>query len=206
MAYVSVADMVARLGGRVDPAAAPLIEDAINEACAAIDVHCGQSFATSTVATPRIYQPTCGDVAYVDPFWTTSGLIIETDVDDDGAYETPWAATGYETVQFGGDRAGMLNAPYDTIRALTGRFPTGGRRTRTLQVTAKWGWAAAPTPIAAATKIVAHDLWKRKDVAFGIATSGVAEFGGLRIGRDVLASVASTLAPFVRADRQFGIA
>lgn len=201
MAYVTVEDMVLRLGGRIDASARPLLSVAIDEACAAIDLHCRQSFAKADTATARVYVPFAATVAYVDPFWTTSDLVIATDDNDDGTCETTWTSASYELDQFGGELASMLAAPYDTIRALDRTFPTAGRRRRTLQVTAKWGWSAPPSNVVAATKIVAHDLWKRKDVAFGISTSGVAEFGGLRIGRDVLGQVESLLADLVRYDR-----
>jgi hypothetical protein len=203
--YATVDDMVARLGGRVQPADRELVQNALDEACAAIDTHCRQSFVKADTATARVYAPTSRAEARTDPFWTTTGLIIATDDNDDGVHETTWSSTVYELDQYGGDIAAMLDAPYDTIRALTRTFPTAGLRRRTLQVTAKWGWAAVPSNVVAATKIVAHDLWKRKDVAFGISTSGVAEFGGMRIGRDVLGQVESLLADFVRYDRS-GIA
>lgn len=204
MAYITVDELAARLGNRIQPADRELVDAAIDEACAAIDLHCGQSFAADTVATARLYAPTHRNYALVDPFHTTTGLVVKTDGDDDGVFETTWSASLYDLVRFGGARANLLGAPYDTIRAVGAWFPTG-RRSDLLQVTAQWGWAAVPSNVVAATKIVAHDLWKRKDVAFGISTSGVAEFGGMRIGRDVLGQVTSLLAPVVRADRMFGI-
>lgn len=206
MTYVTIDDMADRVGGRIQIADRALIAAAIDEACAAIDVHCAQTFTKTATATPRTYAPTGHDEALIDPFWTTTGLIVAVDAADDGTWSTIWANSDIEPVPFGGGMAAMFDAPYDRLRALGSAFPTGGRRTLTLKVTAQWGWAAPPTPVVAATKIVAHDLWKRKDVAFGIATSGVAEFGGLRVGRDVLASVASLLAPFQRVDRTAGIA
>lgn len=201
MAYITPEELNLRLGGRIDQAAFPLLSDAIDEACGAIDQHCGQSFTKDDTASARVFRPTDDDCALIDPFWTTDGLVIKVDDDDDGTYEVTWSASDYELVRFGGSRAYVLGAPYDTIRAIGRWFPTCGRRHLTLEVTAKWGWSAVHTNVSAATKILAHDLWKRKDVAFGIQTSAVAEFGGMRIGRDVLAQVAPLLAGFVRHDR-----
>ena len=59
-----------------------------------------------------------------------------------------------------------------------------------LQVTAKWGWAAVPSVVTEACRILSTDLWKRKHAPFGIQTATV-EFGGLRIGRDLVANVRS---------------
>ena len=203
MTYCTVEDLVSRLGGpnRVADDGRVLIETAIVEACGAIDLHCGQAFTKDVAATARMYAPADVCSAWVDPFWSTTDLVVKTDVDDDGVFETTVAAADYELDRFGGARAHLLGAPYDTVRSLAAAFPVYGRRRLTLQVTATWGWAAVPSNVSAAAKILAHDLWKRKDVAFGVATSGVAEFGGMRIGRDVLAQVAPLVSPFVRTDR-----
>jgi hypothetical protein len=64
---------------------------------------------------------------------------------------------------------------------------------------------ADPQNVIEASKILTVDLWKRKDVPFGIST-GTIDFGPLRIGRDVMAQVASLLNPFRRADRMIGLA
>ena len=202
---ISVEDVKARLGITDDDDSTTL-EPAIQAASEAITIWCGQGFVPDTTATARVYAPKSAWRAWVDPFWSTAGLVIKTDDDDDGVFETTWATTSYELVPFGGSMSYVLTAPYDTIRALGGAlFPMCGYRTRILEVTAKWGWTVVPASVADAAKIVTVDLWKRKDVAFGIATSTV-EFGGLRIGRDVMAQVASLLGPFRRVDRVFGIA
>ena len=80
----------------------------------------------------------------------------------------------------------------------------GLSRRRTVEITARWGWAAVPQGIAEAARILSVDLWKRKDTPFGIAT-GTVDFGGMRIGRDILAQVESLVRTFVRVDRMIGI-
>lgn len=184
----------------------PTLDPAINAACRAIDVYCGQFFYDSGAATARTYKPRCATWTRVDPFNTTTGLIIATDTDDDGTYETTWTTTDYELDYFGGDMVHMLSAPYDRINAIGSYYFTqSGARRRTLQVTAQWGWSATPNSVKEAAKILTIDLWKRKDTPFGI-TTGTMEFGGLRIGRDLMAQVSSLLQPFRRVDRTAGIA
>lgn len=180
------------------------LERAGKSASRAIDIWCGQSFYKLQTATARHFRPRRWHIARVDPFWTTTDLVIVTDHDDDGTYETTWTAADYELDQFGGELAAMLDAPYDTIRAVgSTSFPTCNRRVRSLRVTAQWGWAAVPQPVTEACEILTLDLYKRKDAAFGIATGSV-DFGGLRIGRDVMAQVATLLEALRRTDRAIG--
>ncbi len=203
--YVDQAVIELRLGGNVQAAQKAGVTDALLSACTAIDVHCGQTFSKDTSATARTYTPLDTCTAYTDPFWDLTGLVIKSDSGDDGTFASTWVAADYELDYFGGDWGMSIGAPWDTVRSLSGLFSTSGRRRRTLQVTAKWGWAAVPQNVVEATKILTVDLWKRKDVPFGIATGSV-DFGGLRIGRDVMAQCASLLERFVRVDRTVGIA
>lgn len=179
-----------------------LIDDAINSASRAIDIWCGQIFYDAgTPATARRYQPASAHLVRVDPFSTTTGLVVETDTNDDATWSTVWASTDYELVMFGGAMADMMAAPYDQINAVGSyTFPTYTRRTLTVRVTARWGWGAVPQPVVEATKILAVDLWKRKDVAFGMQT-GAVDFAGLRINRDTMAQVSSILTAYRRVDR-----
>jgi hypothetical protein len=204
--YTTFEQISVRLGGQVSPAQQEFIEQKITEASAAIDEWCGQEFTPSAAAaTARIYEPANGYQVTVDPFWTTSGLVVETDDADTGTYVT-WAADDYGLRRYGGNRAGRLNAPYDTLVAVGSyAFPTANKYPGALRVTAKWGWAATPIAVQGACEILTVELWARKDTPFGI-TQTVAEFGGLRIGRDLFAQVASMLRPFRREDIVLGIA
>ena len=202
--YCSLVDIGERLGIS-DFEDDVTLEAAITSAKNALEYAYGQFWYDSGAASARVFIPASSHHAKVDPFHTTTGLIIKTDDDDDGVFETTWSASDYELEQFGGDMAGMMSAPYDTIRGIDRTFTKYGKRRRTLEVTARWGWAAVPQSVHEASKILAVDLWKRKDVAFGIQT-GTVEFGGLRIGRDLMAQVQSLMAPFNRVERTIGIA
>lgn len=203
--YLTMDDIRGR-AGIADHDDDPTLDPAINRACRAIDVYCGQFFYDAGSATARTYKPTAATVAQVDPFNTTTGLVIKTDDNDDGTYETTWASTDYELDYFGGQMSNMLSAPYDRIYAIGSYyFPKTGYRRRTLEVTARWGWTAVPSSVVEAAHILSIDLWKRKDTPFGITTGSI-DFGGLRIGRDLMAQVSSLLQPFRRIDRTAGIA
>jgi hypothetical protein len=172
MAYVTVGDMVARLGGRIEESAKALVSDAIDEACAAIDLHCRQTFTTATAATARVYAPASKIEARVDPFWTTDGLAIATDDNDDGTAETTWTiTTDFEVEPFDGP-------PVHKIVAVGSRwFPC--LRRPSVQISARWGWASVPEPVHTATLILAGEFAKLKDAPFGVA--GFGEFGVVRI-------------------------
>jgi hypothetical protein len=208
MTYATAADIQARLGGNVLPEQKAAIADALLSACTAIDVWCGQTFTTAASATARVYRiRNSAYIANVDPFFQTTGLIIQTDSGYDGTFATTWASTDYELDRFGFDSADLLNAPYNTIRAVGANwFPVYGRRRNTLQVTAFWGWAAPPQNIIEATKILAADLWWRRNTPNGVMSAGLSEFGAVRISKNAFAQVESLLDRFVRVDRTMGFA
>lgn len=204
--YTTFENISERLGGQLSPAAQSFIEGKITVASRAIDSWCGQSFSPDANATARVFRPYGSTLCRADPFWTTSGLVIKTDSGDDGLYATTWTSGDYDLEPFGGELGQMWSAPYDTIRAVGAYwFPMVTKRLRSVQVTAKWGWAAVPDVVAEACEILTVDLWARKDTPFGI-TQNVAEFAGLRIGRDVMAGVASLLKDLRRVERTMGIA
>lgn len=200
--YVTRDDIETRLGGGATDGGPAQLEARITSACRAIDVHCGQFFYDSGAASARTFRPRSNTRLKVDPFSTTTGLVVKSDTSNDGSYATTWASTDYEVDHFGDDST----HPYDTILAVgTYSFPIYYVRRRTVQVTARWGWSTPPQLVVEAATILSVDLWKRKDTPFGIATGSV-DFGGLRIGRDVMAQVASLLQTYVRSDRMVGIA
>ena len=208
MADYSTLDLiVTRLGNQVTAADRPAIEQRITEASAAIDRWCGQSFDPASSATVRTFTPYTAVDTRIDPFHTTTDLVIATDAADDGTWSTTWTAADYALDRFGGNMADLYGAPYDRVIAVGGLlFPTRNRRPRPLKVTAKWGWSAVPALVAGACEIITVDLFKRKEVAFGIQTAGLADFAGLRIGVDVMRQVSSLLSDLRRMDRVAGIA
>ena len=182
------------------------LDDAVNTASRAIDLHCGRVFFDAGSATARVFEPFDKYTAHVDDFSTTTGLVVKTDTDNDGSFDTTWTSADYELEPASGVVAGVSGWPYYTIYAIGRQFPvqtTWGRRRFLIQVTARWGWAAVPEPVRQATLQVASEIYRRKDAPFGVAQT--VDFGPIRLSGDAVRAVASTLAPY-RHGRVFGMA
>lgn len=68
------------------------------------------------------------------------------------------------------------------------------RRPASVQVIARWGWAAVPEAVKTACKITASDLSKLKDAPFGVA--GFDQYGAVRVRANPI--VMRTLGPYMR--------
>jgi len=173
MPYASLAELKAWVGiPPADTADDALLTLALDAASAQVDQFCDRTF-TATTGT-REYFPTDTGRLDVDPIATTTGLVVRTDEDGDGTFETTWATTDYRLEPVNAADAGE---PWTVIVATAGRrFP---RHTRYpgVQVDAAFGWpeGAPPAGIRQATLIQSARLWKRKDAPFGVA--GSVEFG-----------------------------
>lgn len=196
--YCTLADLKAYLGIG-DTADDGLLEESIEAASRAIDAYSGRPFYSRSSATARTFVAWDAYTLRVDEFHTTTDLVISTDDNDDGAFETTWSASDYELdPPPGAILDGIAGWPYQDVRAIgTKVFPvpstTNARRYR-VQVTAKWGWAATPTQVERACKQVAAELFRRKDAPFGIAQT--VDFGPIRLSADAVGAVSSLLTPF----------
>ncbi|GGR52044.1 hypothetical protein [Streptomyces roseolus] len=168
--------------------------EALLSASREIDSICARQFNRTETATAREYEPDGCDWSYVDDFHTTTGLVVKIDSSGTGTYATTLTASDYELSPANGIVDGMTGWPFYRIRLLGGlRFPaTSNGRSRTLQVTAQWGWAEVPAPVRAACRIMAAETWKLKDAPFGVL--GLDEFGVVRVRQNKLA--VSKLAPY----------
>lgn len=165
-----------------DSADDALLERAVEAASRQIDGFCGRFFYDSGSASARIYRPDSLWDLYVDDFSTSSGLIIKSDADDSGTFETTWTTADYELEPFNGVVDGIGGWPYYRIRALSSiQFPGNTFRAGTVEVTARWGWAAVPMDVENACLILATRLFKRKDSAEGVI--GFNDFGSVRLSR-----------------------
>jgi hypothetical protein len=176
MAYASLAELrdwvgITTPGDTADDAKLTL---ALDVASALIDRHVGQYFAADANPVDREYVAVDDQALDVAGISTVTGLVVATDDNDDGTYETTWAGSDF--------RLEPANAaddarPWTRIVAVGSRlFPTGtGRRYPGVRITAKGGWPAVPAPVKQATLIQAAFIWARKDAKFGVA--GSPEFG-----------------------------
>ena len=198
--YATVAEFKVRLGisDSTDDAA---LTTALNAACRSIDKACGRRFYIDQAASARTFR-----IAYGAEYGirlpagveiaSTSGLIVKTDDNDDGTFETTWDAADFELLP---SNAIAVSEPVREIVAVGDRlFPTGLRRSA-LQVTAIWGWPAVPDDIIEASMILASRLFKRKDSPHGVA--GFNDFGVVRLSNSD-PDVAMLVGPY----RIFGVA
>ncbi|WP_432112865.1 hypothetical protein [Streptomyces sp. S1] len=195
--YVDLAEFKSYLVGQANASLTGQdgsLGDALLSASREIDSYCARQFNRSETATAREYEPAGRDYCIVDDFYTTTDLVVKLDSGGNGTFATTLTSSQYELSPANGVVDGMTGWPYYRIRLLDGlTVPCSyGGRSRTLQVTARWGWEEVPQPVRAACKIMAAETWKLKDAPFGVL--GIDEFGIVRVRQNKLA--VSKLAPY----------
>lgn len=145
------------------------LESAINAASRQIDQFCGRRFWQDADVEVREYYPDDSRLCVVDDISTTTGLIVKTDEDDDGTFETTLAISTNFILR-------PLNAadevpvwPYTEIVVVDGSnyFPRPSSGRATVQVTARFGWPDVPPDVELACLIQARHLYKAQDATFG---------------------------------------
>jgi len=198
--YVSLAEQKGYLGV-TDTVDDTILTSALIAACAGVNDVCGRQFNDAGVTSARLFKPRSSDVCMVDDFSTSVGLVIATDLDGDGVFEQTWTGTDFELEPLNGIRNGVPGWPYNQINAFSSLyFPSsagrrGGlyaspwryaRRDRaSVQVIARWGWAAIPEPVKQTVKITASEISKLKDAPFGVA--GFDQYGAVRVRANPIA-------------------
>ena len=160
-------------------------ERAIGAASRSIDDYCGRHFWKETVASARTFRPDRYDLVWCGDISSATSLVVKTDDDADGVYETTWTI-GTDFILEPFER--MNNSPYERIAAVGSKvFPTpttawarGAQRRPRVQVTALWGWPAVPDEVKSATAIVAVDHFRAKDLMHVASTYG----NDVRVARD----------------------
>lgn len=176
MAYTTTALVKASLG---IPAATTsedtAIQAAIDAAEALIDNYTGRTFETVTEA--RTYLPRTASVVDVDDIATASGLVIKTDEDQDGTFETTLTVTtDYVIVK--------NSAPFRLITNVNRGWPLSLYGRPTIEVTATFGYSTTvPDNIKQAALLMASRLFQRKASPLGFQAGAISEFGPVRISR-----------------------
>jgi hypothetical protein len=181
-----------------------LLQLAVSSSSRQIDNWYGDQFWTSDVLEQRVLRPD----TYIDVrpgvFWTTEGLVVETDMDGDGTFEVAWADGDWQAEP----TVPMFGYPHDRIISVGQLwFPApirhnqrlsaydwgidrppeirdpfwGATRRARVRITAKWGWSAVPLEVAQACQILASDHYKSKDL-----TNGSAGISGYSGGKNML--------------------
>lgn len=175
--YATTAELKIRLGVD-DEDDDTKLESALRTASAGINGFTGRQFNNTAVATARRYRLDTPTRVVVDDFHTTTDLMVATDEGDTGIFGTIWAATDYDIEPLNGVVDGEPGWPYWKIRAVNSRWFPCGRRP-TVQVTARWGWAAVPEDVHEACLVSAVEIFKLKDAPFGVG--GYTDFGIMRV-------------------------
>lgn len=166
---------------------------AVTAASRAVDHATDRQFGVLTSAVARYYTPVWSSalgrwIANIDDLQTITSLVVKSDTDNDGVYET--TITDYRLYPLNAAAAG---SPWSSIV-----FGTGASTSSlpgTLEVTALSGWTAVPSAVKAATLIQAARFFKRKDSPYGVA--GSPDMGNeMRLLARVDPDVAVMLAPY----------
>lgn len=190
--YITVSDLKVRLGinDAVDDA---VLTIAVKAATDGINHHCRRQFHAATEATARKARATSTELVITADFHSEQNLVVASDDDGDGVFETTWAASDYELEPLDGIVDGVEGFPFWRIRAVGDkRFPL--HRRAGVRVTALWGWAEVPSGVVSAAYIIAEDVARLKDTAFGVG--GYSEYGRIRARENPHA--ATQLKPFRR--------
>lgn len=190
--YISKEDLKERLkvGDTEDDT---LFDIAVSASTDGINHHCRRQFQKAATATARTYRPTHSGLVIVADFHDVDDLVVKTDADGDGVYETTWSQSDYELEPADGIVDGVEGFPFWKIRAVGSlQFPEVLRRS--VQITTPWGWADVPAGVVSAAYIIAEDVARLKDTAFGVG--GYSEYGRIRARENPHAAM--ELKPFRR--------
>jgi hypothetical protein len=170
---------------------------ALDAAAAQVDQFCDRTFAADAAPTTRFYTVTDTGLLSVDPISTVTGLVVATDDNADGTYETTWTVgTDFRLEPI---NAAAWGEPWTRLVALGTRWFPRIQWRPGVSVTARFGWPGGtpPAPVKQAALLQAARLWKRKDAPFGVA--GSVEFGSeVRLLAKLDPDVESLLRPYRR--------
>lgn len=198
MAYATLAELKAAVGiPSGDTGDDATLQPALDSASLQVDQFCDRTFTADAAPVARLYVARDPYRLDVDPISTTTGLVVATDENDDGTFETAWTiGTDFRIEPI---NAAALGKPWTRLVSLGPRLWPRIQYHPGVSVTAKYGWTggAVPAPVKQATLIQAARLWKRKDAPFGVA--GSVEFGSeMRLLAKLDPDVEGLLRPYRR--------
>lgn len=196
MAYASLSDLRAWQGIH-DGADDTELNLALAAAESAVSAWCGYDFDLNANPSARVFVAVNRyllDLSAVGlTIGSTNGLAVAVDDDDDGTFEVAWAAADYQVEPVNSIGPGGITWPGTHLRAVGDyRWPVGGTGRARVQVTARWGWPAVPTPVKLATIILATAWHQRRATMTG--RSGFDGFFSAAIADD--RSVQDLLQPY----------
>lgn len=139
---------------------------AIEAAARQIDLWCGpppgRQFWQDAVASPRLFRARDRTLVCPGDFDSTVGLIVKTDDDADGVFETTWDADEWQPEPLNR----WSGFPYTSITTTTRsrEFPLDSRRPR-VQIITKWGWGGLHPSVKQASRLLSTLYFRSKDMA-----------------------------------------
>jgi hypothetical protein len=180
------------------------IDMAIDAASRSVEEYCERRFYLDAQTSSRVFWAQHPTACFVDDIGDVTGMVVQTDENGDGVFETTWATTDYQTEPA---NAIVRNRPIYSLRAtrarLFPRFTNQGvwvgvtaastfffsegvsalpsarlEGQQLIQVSAKWGWPSIPEPIVQATLLQAAMIYTAKGAPAGLVNS--ADLGSMR--------------------------
>lgn len=149
----------------------PEWERAITAASRQIDLWCGRYFYLDAAPSARRYNATDRTCTCTGDFDDAAGVIVKTDDDNDGVFETVWTSDQWQA-----QSDSVPNMPFVrfngwpwtqiTTTTRTREFSVSGR-TPSVEVTATWGWGAVPIAVEQACQALATLYYQSKDSSAG---------------------------------------
>lgn len=145
-------------------------DDAIDASIAAASRYIDQVTGTTfyPITETRRYAADSSGVVWTDRFVDTAGLVVKTGTG--GTYSTTLPASSYIAAPY---NAATSGGAYDRIEVPAGSLPLGSWPG--VEITATWGYPTPPAPVERACRLIAAQLFRRKDSPEYIA--GTSEFG-----------------------------
>lgn len=154
------------------------LEMAVGAASRLIDGYCGLDhgfWVDGSVTDRQFYADDSRTVTIPDGISSTTGLVIKTDTDDDGTYETTLTiGTNFILAPVNAADQSPV-APYTQVRLVdyTGSwFPMSSSGRPGVQITAKFGWPTVPDDVKKACLIQSVLLFKASDAVTGALQMG----------------------------------
>ena len=173
------------------------IQAAFTAAEAGVNAYCQRTFTVPTAATTRTFVTHDAYTLDVPDIANTTDLVVS----NNGST----VAAGSRQLEIAPGVPGPVGVdgrtwPYIRIRLLSGTWAVDSSGEALVSITARWGWAAIPSEVELATKLLARDYLLARDTGFGIVQVG-------DFSRRVAANgvVTDLLSPLRRAE-SFGIA
>lgn len=149
---------------------------AITAASRAVDRECSQhrprQFGLLAAAEVRYFTAQWRDesarwVVEIDDLMTTTGLVVQFDINQDDAYEYTLSVGNY--VLRPRSSASLLRPWTQLAVSRSSSQPMDWPDA--VAITAKWGWSAVPSTVVQATMLQASRFFQRKESPFGVKGS-----------------------------------